>query len=74
MTLAEMIPAIRELPALDKLHLIRILAEELDAASENLFFAPGATYPIYSPFDSYDAAATLMNALANDPEPLSITD
>jgi hypothetical protein len=30
MTLKELLPAVRQLPASDKLRLIRILAEELD--------------------------------------------
>ena len=36
MTLTEIIPAARQLPATDKLKLIRILAEELDT-KENIF-------------------------------------
>jgi len=71
MTLADMIPAIRALPAADKLHLIRILAEELEAASDSVFtMAPDVEYPIYSPYDSFDAAKAVMDALANDPQPL----
>ena len=31
MSLTELLPAVRQLPALDKLRLIRILAEELDS-------------------------------------------
>ena len=34
MTLAELPPAVQELPAADKIKLIRILAEELDEAEE----------------------------------------
>ena len=44
MTLAELLPAIRQLPALDKLRLIRILAEELDMVEDIAPFEPHKIY------------------------------
>jgi hypothetical protein len=45
MTLAELLPAIRQLPALEKLRLIRILAEELRyLAKINCPFTPSAEW------------------------------
>jgi len=41
MTLTEILPAIRQLPTLDKIRLIRILAEELDTEKELFPFEPG---------------------------------
>jgi len=35
MTLTEIIPAVRQLPMLDKIRLLRILAKELDAREEH---------------------------------------
>ncbi len=64
MTLVEIMPAIRELHPTEKLHLIRILAEELDAlAQDNAGLVPDASYPVYTPLDSYDAATAVMAEL-----------
>jgi len=40
MTLTEILPAIRQLPVLDKIRLIRILAEELDVEANLFPFEP----------------------------------
>lgn len=52
------------LPALDKLRLIRILAEELAEAKEIFPFESGRTYYLPTPYDSYGAAAILAEAMA----------
>jgi hypothetical protein len=44
MTLTEILPTIRQLPVLDKIRLIRILAEELDIETNIFPFEP---YKIY---------------------------
>lgn len=67
-SLNEIVPAIRMLPAHDKLRLIRILAEELEAAKEFIPFEPGKTYSLPTPYNSYGAAAILAEALAADNE------
>jgi hypothetical protein len=62
MTLPEVLPIVRQLTALDKLHLLRILAEELDTA-ENI--APLQPYKIYylpTPYNTYGAGKRLMDA------------
>lgn len=63
MTLSELIPAVRRLPPIDKVKLIRILAEDLDT-SENIFpLEPNKIYHLPTPYDSFGAAEMLMNAL-----------
>lgn len=62
MTLSELIPAVRRLPPIDKVKLIRILAEDLDT-SENIFpLEPNKIYHLPTPYDSFGAAEMLMNA------------
>jgi hypothetical protein len=62
-TLTEIIPAVRMLPALDKLRLIRILAEELEGEKEIFPFESGKTYSLPTPYNSYGAAAVLAEAM-----------
>ncbi len=62
--LDEIVPAVRMLPALDKLRLIRILAEELESAQDIFPFEPGKTYDLPTPYNSFGAAAILVEALA----------
>jgi hypothetical protein len=67
-TLTEIVPAVRTLPALDKLRLIRILAEELEAAREIFPFESGKTYDLPTPYNSFGAATVLAEAMAAYPE------
>lgn len=66
MTLVEMLPTIQSLPRADKLRLIQMLA--LDVAREEDIAADVAekTVPIWSPHDSTQGAATLLNVLDQD--------
>jgi len=64
MTLAEVLPAVRQLTAPEKLKLIRILAEELDQDEASSFFVLGKVYELPTPYDSYGAAPVLADALA----------
>jgi hypothetical protein len=63
-TLNEIVSAVRTLPALDKLKLIRILAEELEGEKEIFPFESGKTYCLPTPYDSYGAASVLAEAMA----------
>ncbi|MEW6237584.1 MAG: hypothetical protein AB1656_19550 [Candidatus Omnitrophota bacterium] len=63
MTLTEVLPVIKQLPILDKLRLIRILAQELDTA-ENIFpFEPYKIYYLATPYNFYGAGKTLMDSI-----------
>ena len=65
MTLTEVLPVIRQLPTLDKLRLIRILAQELDTA-ENIFpFEPYKIYYLATPYDVFGAGKVLMDTMKN---------
>ncbi|MBW4601952.1 MAG: hypothetical protein KME29_20840 [Calothrix sp. FI2-JRJ7] len=63
MTLAEVLPAIRQLSATEKLKLIRILAEDLDVVEDISPLEPFKTYDLPTPYDSFAAGAVLMEAL-----------
>jgi len=65
MTLTEVLPVIRQLPTLDKLRLIRILAQELDTAdASHIFpFEPYKIYYVATPYNVFGAGQALMNAM-----------
>ncbi len=62
MTLTEVLPAIRQLSVIEKLKLIRILAEELEAAEDISPLEPFKTYNLPTPYNSFGAGAVLMQA------------
>jgi hypothetical protein len=68
MTLAEVLPAVRQLTASEKLKLIRLLAEDLDQDEASALFAHGKVYDLPTPYDSYGAAQVLADALAATPD------
>jgi hypothetical protein len=63
MTLAEVLPAARRLSAMEKLKLIRILAEDLELAEDVSPLEPFKIYDLPTPYDSFGAGAILMEAL-----------
>ncbi len=63
MTLTEVLPIVRQLPTLDKLRLIRILAQELDM-TENIFpFEPYKIYYLATPYNVFGVGKALMDAM-----------
>lgn len=62
MSLTELLPSVHALPRPDKFRLMQELIVEL-AHEEGL--APGE-YPVWSPYDAHEAAATLMQLLERD--------
>jgi hypothetical protein len=63
MTLTEILPTVRQLPILDKIRLIRILAEELDM-EQNIFpFEPYKIYYLATPYNVFGAGKALMDAM-----------
>ena len=64
MTLAEVLPTVRQLTAPEKLKLIRILAEELDSNETISSFERHKVNDLPTPYDSFGAAQVLANALA----------
>jgi hypothetical protein len=66
MTLADILPNARKLSAVEKLKLIRILAEDLEIA-ENIFpLEPFKTYDLPTPYDSFGVGSILIKALNED--------
>ncbi|NEO56295.1 MAG: hypothetical protein F6K54_26355 [Okeania sp. SIO3B5] len=66
MTLNELLPVVRMLSSSDKLKLIRILAEELEASEHIAPLEPFKTYNLPTPYNSFGAGETLMKALTED--------
>ncbi len=66
MTLVEILPTIRQLSALEKLRLIRILAEELDSNEDIYPLQPNKIYYLPTPYDSFGVGRLLMAALAEN--------
>lgn len=66
MTLLELLPEIKLLPALDKIKLIRLLAEDLDSEPDLTLFDSPRTIQFATPYDSYGVARMLMEALADE--------
>ncbi len=64
MSLLELYPAVRSLPREDKVRLLQFLAGELahDEGLPNVL--PGTECPVWSPYDAFDAARVLEQALA----------
>jgi hypothetical protein len=63
MTLAELLPAARQLSTTEKLKLIRILAEDLDVSEDISPLEPFKTYDLPTPYDNFGAGAILMEVL-----------
>lgn len=63
MTLTEIVPAVRQLPVLDKIRLLRILAEELDTAEDIFPFEPYKIYYLPTPYDMFGSGRALMDAM-----------
>ena len=63
MTLAEVLPTIRLLPAFDKLRLIRILAQELETLEDISPLEPHKVYDLPTPYDSFGAGKALMDMM-----------
>jgi hypothetical protein len=61
MSVAELLTESRRLSRPDRAQLVQLLAQELAAEGHVI---PGATYEVWSPIEAFDAAATMMQALA----------
>jgi hypothetical protein len=70
MSFVEVLPIVRNLSQIEKLRLIRLLAEDMAQVEESMPFEAGQTYPLSSPDRAYDAAAVLLRELeAERPRP-----
>jgi hypothetical protein len=62
MTVTELFLTLRNLPRADKLKVMQFLIAEL-AQEEEPSLQPGATYPVWSPLNSHEAAHKLAQLL-----------
>jgi hypothetical protein len=65
MSASEILDQIRALPPDEQVTLLKRLAEEF-FLPEGAYFRPGEVYPIWSPYDSYEAAAALTQLLEEE--------
>jgi hypothetical protein len=63
MSFVEMLPSVRALSRVEKLHLIQLLAEDLAQSEESGPLVPGQTYSLWSPHQAYQAAEVLLREL-----------
>ena len=62
MSLAEVLPAVRQLSLPEQRQLAQLLVDELKLSDE-LGLKPGASYPVFSPYGCDEAAAVLSKLL-----------
>jgi hypothetical protein len=65
MSVTELFPTLRDLPRADKLRVMQFLATEL-VAQEEPSLQPGATYSLWSPLNSHEAAHKLSQLLESE--------
>ena len=66
MTLADILPNARKLSAIEKLKLIRILAEDLEITANISPLEPFKTYDLPTPYDSFGVGSILIKTLNED--------
>ena len=63
MKLADLLPAVQQLPENEKFELIRLLASELCNGRDISPFEPFKTYFLPTPYNAFGAGAMLMHAM-----------
>ena len=66
MSYSELLSTLQTLSRADKLKVMQFLVQELAAEEEALLLQPGATYSVWSPYNSHDAAQKLAALLEED--------
>ena len=67
MSLSELLPMLQTLPRADKMRLIQLLVVDLAREEGVPLVEVGTPYPIWSPYDAYGAATTLLKLLDDQP-------
>lgn len=62
MEMVQLMPELQRLKRAEKLYIMQFLLSEL-AQEEDELIQPGITYPIWSPFNAFDAADKMLAAL-----------
>ena len=66
MSLTELLPAIHALPRADKLRLMQALVADIANEEAVALASTDMSHAIWTPYDAYDAAATLLHVLNED--------
>ena len=66
MSLAELVPEVRALPHDDKVRLAHLLITELAREGSGLREGVEAAFPVWTPYDAFEAAHKLSKALAQE--------
>ncbi len=64
--ITELLPQVQTLPKADKLRLLQFLVSELAREEGVSLLQSDENYPIWTPYNAFDAAATLLNALQEE--------
>ena len=62
MSATQLLPQLRQLSRIDKLHVMQFLVSEL-AQEESDLLQPGLDYAVWSPYDAFEAAETMLQLL-----------
>jgi len=62
MTVTELLPTLKQLNRYEKIRVVQILIDDI-AREEAAFFESGKQYEVWSPYESYEAAAILHKML-----------
>lgn len=66
MTLKELLPSLHALPRADKLRVIQLLVADVASEDGIASVQADATYPVWSPHEAFEGAATLLRVLEQD--------
>jgi len=66
LTLAELLPALHGLAKSEKLLAIQVLAADVARDDGEVLPPSEAAYPVWSPYDAFEGAATLMRLLEEE--------
>lgn len=62
MNATKLLPLLKELNRAEKLYVMQVLVSEL-AQEEDQLIQPDLAFPIWSPFEAYEAAEVMLNVL-----------
>ena len=65
-TLAEMLPGLKALPRADKIRAMQFLVSELAREEGVTLREPDLAHPIWTQYDAFDVAATLIEFLKDE--------
>jgi hypothetical protein len=65
-TLTELLPLLKLLPRVDKLRLVQFLVFELVKEEDPALLEANLAYPLWTPYNAFEAADTLLNVLAEE--------